>query len=174
MTRPPQAVVIGDSAAPAHVLHLAEQLGACLARLGFTVITGGRGGVMAAASRGAAQAGGLTVGIVPSTAHSEGNRWCRVVLPSGLGHARNALTALAGDVVIAVGGAAGTLSELAFASIHGRPIFVLAGGGGWSEAFADRRFGGRTRPKATLYADLPALEAALRRLRRRRARAAGT
>jgi uncharacterized protein (TIGR00725 family) len=173
MTRAPQAVVIGDSAAAARTLRLAEAAGACLAELGFTVITGGRGGVMAAASRGAARVGGLTIGIVPSTSHGEGNRWCRVVLPSGLGHARNALTALAGDVVVAIGGGAGTLSELALASIHGRPIYVLGGAGGWSEALADRRLDRRARARLIRCADVPALARALRRrLRRRRGRRA--
>ncbi|MGD9764289.1 MAG: TIGR00725 family protein [Candidatus Binatia bacterium] len=165
MKRRPQAVVIGDSAAPARESRLAERLGARLAELGFTLITGGRGGIMAAASRGATRAGGVTVGIVATTAHCDANPWCQIVLPTGLGHARNALTALAGDVVIAVGGGAGTLSEIAFAWLHGRPIFLLAGTGGWSDALAEGPVDARRSSTVTRCTDLDALEAALRRLR---------
>ena len=113
-----------------------------LGRRGITLITGGRrGGVMEAASRGAARAGGLTVGITPGDDARAANPWCDIVLPTGLGHARNAITALAGDFVVAVGGGAGTLSELCFAWIHARPIYVLAGSEGWSDPPRRRRAG---------------------------------
>jgi hypothetical protein len=131
--RPLQAAVIGDANPPPEVAQAAEQLGRRLARLGITVITGGLGGVMEAVSRGARQAGGLVVGIVPSSRLEEANPWCTVVLPTGLGHARNVLTALAGDLVIALGGGAGTLSEICFAWIHGRPILLWEGSGGWTD-----------------------------------------
>jgi uncharacterized protein (TIGR00725 family) len=131
--RPLQAAVIGDASPPPEVAQAAEQLGRRLARLGITVITGGLGGVMEAVSRGARQAGGLVVGIVPSSRLEEANPWCTVVLPTGLGHARNVLTALAGDLVIALGGGAGTLSEICFAWIHGRPILLWEGSGGWTD-----------------------------------------
>ena len=131
-----QAALVGDSDASYDNLALAEDAGEMLARRGITLITGGRGGVMEAASRGAARAGGLTVGIMPGTDARAANPWCDIVLPTGLGHARNALTALAGDFVVAVGGGAGTLSELCFAWIHGRPIYVLQGSGGWSGRLA--------------------------------------
>ncbi len=131
-----QAALVGDSDASEHNLTLAEEAGAMLARLGVTLITGGRGGVMEAASRGAARAGGLTVGITPGTDTRAANPWCDVILPTGLGHARNVLTALAGDFVVAVGGGAGTLSELCFAWIHRRPLYVLRGSGGWSDRLA--------------------------------------
>ena len=168
MSRAPQVVVIGDSTAPRPALRTAEQVGAAIAALGATLVTGGRGGVMAAASRGARRAGGVVVGIVPSTALSEGNRWCSVVIPTGLGHARNALTALAGDVVVAIGGGAGTLSEIAFAWMHGRPIVVVEGSGGWADALARR--GVDTRRSSTIAAvsDATACAATLRRLLARR------
>ncbi len=167
MTRPPQVVVIGDSRAPRPTLRTAEQIGASVAQLGATLITGGRGGVMAAASRGARRAGGCVVGIVPSTSLAEGNRWCSVVVPTGLGHARNVLTALAGDVVVAIGGGAGTLSEIAFAWMHGRPIVVVEGSGGWADAFARRGVDARRSSTITAVADADACAAALRRLLRR-------
>ncbi len=131
-----QAALVGDSDASYDNLALAEEAGEMLARRGITLITGGRGGVMEAASRGAARAGGLTVGIMPGTDARAANPWCDIVLPTGLGHARNVLTALAGDFIVAVGGGAGTLSELCLAWIHGRPIYVLQGSGGWSDRLA--------------------------------------
>ncbi len=131
-----QAALIGDSDASDPNLELAEQAGELLARRGVTLVTGGRGGVMEAACRGAARAGGLTVGIMPGSDARSANPWCAVVIPTGLGHARNVLTALAGDFVVAVGGGAGTLSELCFGWIHGRPLYVLGGSGGWSDRLA--------------------------------------
>ena len=130
-TKRPQATVIGDSDGPPELCSLAEQIGEMLARLGITVVTGGRGGVMEAACRGAARAGGLTVGILPSTESSDANRWCDVVIPTGLGHARNAVNVLAGDFVIALGSSAGTLSEVCFAWIYGKPILTVKGFDGW-------------------------------------------
>jgi len=135
-TRFAQAALVGDSDASYENLALAEDAGEMLARRGITLITGGRGGVMEAACRGASRAGGLTVGITPGADARAANPWCDVVLPTGLGHARNVLTALAGDFIVAVGGGAGTLSELCFAWIHGRPIYVLDGSGGWSDRLA--------------------------------------
>lgn len=176
MRRAPQVVVIGDSAAPPALLRTAEALGTRIARLGCTLITGGRGGIMEAASRGARRAGGVVIGIVPGSGFAEGNRWCSVVLPTGLGHARNALTALAGDVVVAVGGGAGTLSELAFAWMHGRPILVLQGTGGWADGLPGDGLDARRSSTITACADLDACEQALRALlfprRRRRPRGA--
>ncbi|MEK6303457.1 MAG: TIGR00725 family protein [Acidobacteriota bacterium] len=131
--RRPQATVIGDSDAPPELCGVAEQIGAMLARLGITVISGGRGGVMEAACRGAAQAGGTTVGILPSSEMSDANQWCSVVIPTGLGHARNVVNVLSGDFVIALGSSAGTLSEVCFAWIHGKPILTVTGCDGWME-----------------------------------------
>lgn len=168
MIRPPQVLVIGDSRAPRSTLRTAEAIGAAIAGLGATLITGGRGGVMAAASRGARRAGGCVVGIVPSTSFADGNRWCSVVIPTGLGHARNAVTALAGDVVVAVGGGAGTLSEIAFAWIHGRPILVVEGSGGWADALARRGVDARRSSTITAVADAAAGAAVLRRMLTRR------
>lgn len=166
--RRPQALLIGDSDAPPVQLRLAEAVGALIARLGMTLVTGGRGGVMEAASRGAATAGGITVSIVPSTQMADANPWSSVAIPTGLGHARNAVTALAGDLAIVVGGGAGTLSEIAFAWIHGRPILALAGSGGWADTAADHPPDGRQTSTITPCPDLAALEAAIRHICRER------
>lgn len=135
--RPFQVTVIGDSDASMETCTAAEAIGAVLAEHGFTLVTGGGRGVMAAAARGAAQRGGLTVGVLPGTDFAAANPWCRVVIPTGLGHARNVLTALSGDAVVVLGGAAGTLSEIAFAWIHARPILTLAGHDGWADRLGE-------------------------------------
>ena len=129
--RRPQAAVIGDSDTPPDICSVAEQIGEMLGRLGIIVITGGRGGVMEAACRGALKAGGTTVGILPTSELNDANPWCSVVIPTGLGHARNVVNVLAGDFVIALGGSAGTLSEVCFAWIHGKPILTVKGCDAW-------------------------------------------
>jgi hypothetical protein len=162
MTRRPQAVVIGDSDADPARLALAESIGGLLARLGMTVVTGGRGGIMEAASRGAVRAGGIALAILPTTDLDDANPWCSIVVPTGFGHARNAITALAGDVVIVIGGSAGTLSELAFAWIHGRPIFAYTGSGGCADLAVQRPPDDRASSTITGCTDLAGLEAAIR------------
>ena len=153
-----QATLIGDSDPPRGRLLLAEGVGALLAKYSITLITGGRGGVMEAASRGAARAGGTTVGILPSEDMTEANSWCQIVIPTGLGHARNVVTALAGDFVIAVGGGAGTLSEICFAWLHRRPIFVVEGSGGWADKLAGQPLDHRASSTIVPCKDLMALE----------------
>lgn len=156
-----QATLIGDSDPPQKRLLLAEAVGALLAKYSITLITGGRGGVMEAASRGAARGGGTTVGILPSGQMAEANSWCQIVIPTGLGHARNVVTALAGDFVIAVGGGSGTLSEICFAWLHGRPIFVFEGSGGWADKLASQPLDHRATSTITVCKDLTALEDAM-------------
>ena len=104
---------------------MAEGVGQALAQRGAVVVTGGLGGVMAAASRGAASAGGLTVGILPGLERHEANEWVQVALPTGMGELRNGLVVRAVDAVIAVGGAYGTLSEIALALATGVPVVGL-------------------------------------------------
>ena len=106
----------------------AEEVGRLLAERGCTVVCGGRGEVMAAASRGAKSAGGTTIGILPGTSRADANEWIDHVVATGLGHARNAVVAASGDAVIAVGGSYGTLTEIGFARIFGRPVVILEPG----------------------------------------------
>ena len=96
-----------------------------MAEAGAVVVTGGRGGVMEAASKGARQAGGTTLGILPDADRSQANPWLTVAVPTGMGEARNALVVRAADGVIAVGGEWGTLSEIAFAGKTGKPVVAL-------------------------------------------------
>ncbi len=171
--RPFQVCLIGPSDAGPATLAAAEAVGRGLAERGITLITGGRGGIMAAASRGAQDAGGLTVGILPGRDHDDANPHCSVVIPTGLGDSRNALTAIAGDLVVAIGGAAGTLSELSMAWIHGRPILGLAGHGGWTDELAGGAIDHRPRPAIQRCEDVPALLAAVDEHRERRAGVSG-
>lgn len=105
---------------------LAADLGRELARLGAVVVTGGLGGAMEAASRGAKEAGGATLGILPSGHPDDANDWVDVAVPTGLGEARNALLVRAADALVAVAGEFGTLSEIALALKLGKPVVGLA------------------------------------------------
>ena len=106
----------------------AEEVGRLLAEGGATVVTGGLGEVMAAASRGAKEAGGTTIGILPGETRANGNPWLDHVVVTGIGHGRNLAVVASGDAVIAVGGRYGTLAEIGFALTLGRPVVVLEPG----------------------------------------------
>jgi uncharacterized protein (TIGR00725 family) len=118
------AVVGPGDASPAEI-ESAELIGRGIAQGGDVLVCGGLGGVMAAACRGAAQAGGTTVGLLPGADRRAGNEWLTVAIPTGLGELRNGLVVRAADVVVAVGGAYGTLSEIALALKAGRPVIGL-------------------------------------------------
>lgn len=117
--------VVGAGRASAAHEQAAHAVGAELARAGITVVTGGLGGVMAAACRGAREAGGRTVGILPGLDRRAANAFVEVALPTGLGEARNLLVVRSAQVVVAVGGEYGTLSELALALKAGIPVIGL-------------------------------------------------
>ena len=119
--------VIGPSAATPHQERLAEEVGRRLAGHGAVVVTGGHDGVMAAASRGAHQAGGLTLGLLPGTTRHEANPYLTVSVPTGLGEMRNALLVRSCAALIAIGGSWGTLSEIALAVRTGIPVYLLDG-----------------------------------------------
>ena len=106
----------------------AEEVGRLLAERGCTVVCGGRGEVMAAAARGAKSAGGTTIGILPGETSAGANEWIDHVVVTGIGHARNLAVVASGEAVIAVGGQWGTLAEIGFARVLGRPVVVLEPG----------------------------------------------
>jgi uncharacterized protein (TIGR00725 family) len=114
--------VVGPGAASAREEQTAEAVGRGLAQAGVIVLTGGLGGVMAAACRGAKSAGGVTVGLLPGAERSAANDWVTIAIATGLGELRNGLLVRAADVVIAIGGAFGTLSEVALALKTGVPV----------------------------------------------------
>ncbi len=106
----------------------AEAVGRLLAERGAVIVTGGLGEVMAAASRGAKSAGGTTIGILPGETRERANEWIDHAVVTGIGHARNLAVVASGDAVIAVGGRYGTLAEIGFALMLGRPVVVLEPG----------------------------------------------
>jgi uncharacterized protein (TIGR00725 family) len=114
--------VVGASEATPELSAIAEEVGRRLAEAGAVVVCGGLGGVMEAAARGCTSAGGTSVGILPGQDRADANPHLTVALASGMGETRNALVVGAADVVIAIGGGFGTLSEMALAARVGTPI----------------------------------------------------
>src|SRR6266496_1753038 len=123
--RPVQVAVIGSGSE--HETR-AEEVGRLLAERSCTVVTGGLGEVMAAAARGAKEAGGTTIGILPGERPADANQWIDHAVATGIGHARNLAVVASGDAVIAVGGSWGTLAEISIARRLGRPVVVLEPG----------------------------------------------
>jgi uncharacterized protein (TIGR00725 family) len=121
----PYIAVAGPGVAGDEETAAAEAVGGGLARAGAVVVCGGLGGVMAAACRGAKAAGGTTVGILPGPDRTAANEWVDIAFATGLGEARNALVVRAADALVAVGGAFGTLSEIALALKAGKPVIGL-------------------------------------------------
>jgi uncharacterized protein (TIGR00725 family) len=117
--------VIGEGTCSSRTAALARRVGAAVARAGAVLCTGGRGGVMEAASRGAAEADGLVVGILPGFRRQDANRWVTVPIVTGMDQARNVILVRSCDALIAVGGMYGTLSEIALALKIGRPVVGL-------------------------------------------------
>jgi len=138
MARLTQVLVIGDSADYPERNQIAYEIGHFIAEKGWALISGGRGGVMRAASRGASEAGGIAIAILPSDNMEEANPYANIVIPTGIGFARNSINALAADAVVAIGGGTGTLCELAYAWQAGKPIIACGFSGGWAEELAGR------------------------------------
>ncbi|MBT8487184.1 MAG: TIGR00725 family protein [Gemmatimonadetes bacterium] len=123
--RPARVAVIGAADADDDEYSVALALGSALAERGAIVVCGGRGGVMEAVSRGAHDAGGIVVGILPGREEAGANEWVTIPLATGMGEARNALVVRGGQAVVSVGGGWGTLSEIALARKMGRPVATL-------------------------------------------------
>src|SRR4029453_3304668 len=117
--------VIGEGTCSKRTAALARRGGAEVARAGAVLFSGGRGGVMEAASRGASEAGGLVVGILPGFRGEDANRWVAVPVVTGMDQARNIILGRSCHAVIAVGGMYGPLSEIAIALKIGRPVIGL-------------------------------------------------
>ncbi len=141
MTRSIYVSVVGSGDPDADARAVAEQVGRLIAEAGAILVCGGLGGVMEAACRGAKSAGGTTVGILPGNDRRDANPHVDVAIATGLGEARNTLVARAADVVIAVAGEFGTLSEIGFALKINKPVvgldtWELAGHGHGVDAIA--------------------------------------
>ena len=117
--------VIGGGACAPEDYARAREVGRLLAERDYGVVTGGLGGVMEAAHRGAHEAGGLTIAVLPGSIREAANPYAEVVLTTGLSDARNVIVAMSGRAAVAVGGHFGTLSEIAFALKHNVPVIGL-------------------------------------------------
>ncbi len=121
----PYVAVVGASEATERDVVDAEQVGRLLGAAGAIVVCGGRGGVMAAASRGAAGAGGTVIGMLPGDGRDDANEWVTVAIPTGIGELRNGLIVRTADAMVAVGGSYGTLSEIALGLHAGLSVYGL-------------------------------------------------
>jgi len=119
--------VIGSGECSEELSSLAREVGREIARRGGILICGGLGGVMEAACEGAKEEGGLTIGILPGTSREDANPYVDIPIATGLSDARNVIIVRSSDVLIAVGGRWGTLSEIAFALKFGKPVVCLKG-----------------------------------------------
>ena len=121
----PRIGVIGGNSPDTNSLQLSEEMGKLIAENDFILVNGGKRGIMEASARGARLAGGLTIAILPGKERDEANPYMQVVIPTGLGYLRNGLVVLNSDVLVAIDGAYGTLSEIAYAQIYNKKTFGL-------------------------------------------------
>ena len=110
-----------------------------MAKAGYILINGGKTGIMQAVSEGAKHCGGFVIGILPEINADFANHYCDVNIPCGIGYARNLVNVLSGDTVIAIGGGAGTLNEMAYAWQFGKKIFACTQIPGWAKELAGKR-----------------------------------
>ena len=152
--RRPIVAVIGNSAASAHALEVAEDVGRLVVERGYRLVSGGLGGVMEAASRGAHRAvayrEGDVLGVLPGGLAAAANPHVDIAIPTNMGYARNVLVVTMADAVVAVGGGSGTLSEMAMAWQLGRVLVGLEVDG-WSAKLAGSAIDDK-RPDAVLRA----------------------
>ena len=117
--------VIGESTASSENAILAEKVGRLLAKANVTIVCGGQGGVMRSVCKGAQEVGGTTIGILPGLDSLDSNEYIDIPICTGLGNGRNLLVIRAGEAVIAIGGAYGTLSEIGLALSESKPVVGL-------------------------------------------------
>ncbi len=139
MTKKIQILIIGHNTNGCTDEHskVAYETGSEVAKTGHVLVTGGLGGVMEAASNGARDSNGLTVGIIPQADASLANEYCDIVVPTGMGLTRDFLTALSADGIIIIGGGSGTLSEICAAYMHKKPMVSIRNMGGVTAQFID-------------------------------------
>ncbi len=125
MSGGPYVSVVGSGAASRELYEKASEVGRLVAERGGTIVCGGRSGVMEAVARGATEAGGTAIGILPDEDRKGANAFLSFSIATGTGHARNLAVVCSGDVVIAISGEYGTLSEIGLARKVGRPVVAL-------------------------------------------------
>lgn len=117
--------IIGGNMPDAQSLRNAERMGELIAQNGYILVNGGMRGVMEASARSAKAAGGFVIAITPGKSRDEGNPFSDIVIPTGLGYMRNPLVVLNSDIVVAIDGSYGTLSEIAYCKIFNRVVYGL-------------------------------------------------
>lgn len=162
--RKPQVCVLGSAEPGSRAYDLAGAAGEALARLGITVVSGCGSPATRVAAERAIQAGGLVLSIVPPGEMPPPDWPATVVVPCGMGDARNLLMALAGDACIVIGGRAGTKSEVHLAWLHKRPLLPLVGCGGWSDELLSSPPDDRANSEILPWATVEELQAQLRHL----------
>jgi uncharacterized protein (TIGR00725 family) len=125
MSGGPYVSVVGSVTASGELYEKAREVGRLVAERGGTIVCGGRSGVMEAVAKGATEAGGTAIGILPDEDRKGANAFLSFSIATGTGHARNLAVVCSGDVVIALGGEYGTLSEIGLARKVGRPVVAL-------------------------------------------------
>jgi len=138
MKRKIQITLIGDNIEIDLNNRIAYEIGKFIAAKGWILITGGRGGVMSAASRGAFENGGIVISVLPGDSINSGTPYATATIATGIGYARNSVNALSGDIVVAIGGGAGTLTEMAYAWAYNKPIIACSMAIGWSKLLAGK------------------------------------
>jgi len=162
--RAPQICVLGSAEPGSPAYDLAGAAGEFLARRGLTVVSGCGSPATRYAAERALAAGGLVVSIVPSDDIGLRDWPCTVLIPSGMGDARNLMMALAGDACIVIGGRAGTISEVCLAWLHRRPLLPLTGCGGWSDQLERNPPDERQNSRIVSWGSIEALEQGLSEL----------
>ncbi len=162
--RLPQVCVLGSAEPGSEAYELAGQAGTLLARLGITVVSGCGSPATRVAAQCAQAAGGLVVSIVTTDEMPNPDWPATVVIPCGMGDARNLLMALAGDACLIIGGRAGTISEVCLAWLHKRPLLPLTGCGGWSDGLPQNPPDERENSPILPWDSIAALEGQLRAL----------
>src|SRR4051812_12363108 len=159
-----QVCVLGSAEPGSHAFDLAAQAGELVARLGITLVSGCGSPATRVAAERALAANGLVVSIVPSDDIALKDWPCSVLIPCGMGDARNLLMALAGDACLVIGGRAGTISEVCLAWLHHRPLLPLTECGGWSDQLEKNPPDERGNSRILSWSSVEVLESRLREL----------
>lgn len=117
--------IIGGAKVPKNIYEIAYKMGSLVGEKNYALITGGLGGVMEAASKGAKEKGGLVIGILPGNSRFTANKWVDVPIVTGMSNARNAIIAQSADILVAIDGSVGTQSEIAFGKIYKKKIIGI-------------------------------------------------
>ena len=162
--RRPQVCVLGSAEPGSAAYELSAAAGERLATLGITLVSGCGSPATRIAAERALAAGGLVVSVIPPDQMPSADWPATVVIPCGMGDARNLLMALAGDACLVIGGRAGTISEVCLAWLHKRPLLPLVGCGGWSDQLPSRPPDERQNSPILPWRSVAELEAQLRAL----------